>query len=418
MRYEYSDTTQLSPHFNVSEFRCKCGREHEILINPELVSKLEMLYTALDCSRITINSGHRCSYHDKNVGGTGTGQHVNGNAADIVCYGQDGQPISSKIVCCAAQDIGFGGIANITSRYTSTHVDVREGRKWYGNEVISNHTVTDDFHLYYGIPSTTITSGSAVDNHKEGDSMKGIDVSVHNGSIDWNRVKSSGIQFAILRAGYGNSAEQRDKQFEHNYTGAKLAGIPVGAYWYSYAKTPDEARQEAQVCISVLMGKQFEFPVYFDLEQKETLDTGKANCSAMVRAFCDELERAGYWVGLYASRSVLDTHIEEDIKSRYALWIAEWGGQMSYGGSVGIWQYSDKGRVNGINGNVDLDEAFIDYTGKVMANGLNGFNVVNAAETVAAPMPIEVPFPAGVNDSAAVVIQVGDDIYKGTLTKV
>ena len=145
--YEYSDNTQLSPHFNISEFRCKCGKEHETLNNPELIEKLEKLFTALKCSKIIVTSGYRCAAHDKNVGGSGTGQHTLGNAADICCYGQDGQPISSKVVCCKAQDIGFRGIANITAAYIYTHVDVREKGKWYGDEVHGNSTEIGRAHV-------------------------------------------------------------------------------------------------------------------------------------------------------------------------------------------------------------------------------------------------------------------------------
>lgn len=121
--------------------------------------------------------------------------------------------------------------------------------------------------------------------------MKGIDVSVHNGNIDWNRVKNAGIAFAILRAGYGRVASQKDAKFEANYAGAKAAGVPVGAYWYSYAITPDEARLEAEICVSILRGKQFEYPLWFDLEERSALNTGKANCSAMIRAFCEVLKK-------------------------------------------------------------------------------------------------------------------------------
>ena len=237
--------------------------------------------------------------------------------------------------------------------------------------------------------------------------MRGIDVSVHNGAIDWRRVKNAGIDFAILRAGYGKVVSQKDKKFEENYNGAKAAGIPVGAYWYSYARTVDEARQEAETCISILRSKQFEYPIFFDVEEKATLNTGKANCSAMIRAFCEVLEKAGYWVGLYTSRSVLGTHIEDDINTRYALWAAEWGAGLNYSGSVGIWQYSDKGKVDGINGYVDLDEGYVDYARIVKEKGLNGF----AASTPAADAP------ANEQKSAAVILQIGDDIYKGTLTK-
>ena len=118
--YGYDDRTQLSAHFNASEFRCKCGQAHDFQLSDELVGKLEQLYAALNCSKIIVTSGFRCVTHDKSVGGSGTGQHTIGRAADICCYGQDGQPISSKLVCCKAQDIGFSGIANITAAYQYT----------------------------------------------------------------------------------------------------------------------------------------------------------------------------------------------------------------------------------------------------------------------------------------------------------
>ncbi len=401
--YDFNDSTQLSPHFNVREFRCKCGKNHETLISDELIQKLEMLYDSLNCSKIIVTSGYRCEQHDKNVGGSGTGQHTLGNAADICCYGQDGQPISSKIVCCKAQDIGFSGIANITAAYIYTHVDVRPNSKWYGDEVHGNSTVTDDFYKYFGMDGT---------DNKERDKMngmKGIDVSVHNGNIDWERVKKAGIQFAILRAGYGKLASQKDKKFEDNYAGAKAAGIPVGAYWYSYATRPDEAKQEAEVCVYILKGKQFEFPIFFDQEETKTLDTGKANCSAMVRAFCEVLEKNGYWVGLYTSRSMLSTHIEDDIKKRYALWVAEWGSKLNYGGAVGIWQYSEKGGVDGVSGNVDLDEAYVDYTTKVKKAGKNGYGKTE-------PPPTTAPDPKP-DASVSVAVSIGKDTYKGTLVK-
>ena len=397
MKYGYNDNTQISAHFNAAEFRCKCGKEHDFEISTELVEKLEKLRAALNCSSINVSSGYRCVAHDKNVGGSGTGQHTLGNAADICCIGQDGQPISSKVVCCKAQDIGFTGIANITAAYTYTHVDVRLGKKWYGDEVHGNSPVTDDFYKYFG-----------------GEEMKGIDVSVHNGDIDWNKVKADGIDFALLRAGFGRLSKQKDEKFEQNYAGAKAVGLPVGAYWYSYAITPDEAKIEAEVCVSILAGKQFEFPVFFDQEEKAVLDTGKANCSAMVHAFCEVLEKAGYWVGLYTSRSVLGTHIEDDIKTRYALWAAEWGPKLNYSGTVGIWQYSEKGRVNGINGDVDLDMAYIDYPTKVKATGLNGFSAAKA-EPVPDPSE-EKPFEE--QKTAAVTVEVGGEIFKGVLNKV
>lgn len=144
--YNYNDNAKLSEHFAASEFSCKCGRNHEFKVDDSLVSNLEKLFSKLDCSKIIVTSGYRCVQHDKNVGGSGFGQHVEGTAADICCYGQDGKPISSKLVCCAAQDIGFKGIANINTSYQYTHVDMRVNGKWYGDEVVNYNTVTDDLN--------------------------------------------------------------------------------------------------------------------------------------------------------------------------------------------------------------------------------------------------------------------------------
>ena len=393
--YEYSDKTQLSPHFNISEFRCKCGREHETLNDPELIEKLEKLYAALNCSKIIVTSGYRCAAHDKNVGGSGTGQHTLGKAADICCYGQDGQPISSKIVCCKAQDIGFTGIANITAAYIYTHVDVRPNGKWYGDEVHGNNTVTDDFYKYFG-----------------GEDMKGIDVSVHNGNIDWNKVKADGIEFAILRAGFGRLEKQKDEKFEQNYAGAKAAGISVGAYWYSYAMTPEEAELEADVFLKVIKGKQFEMPVYFDLEEKKQFDLGKEKVSAIMRAFLEKVEKAGYFVGLYGSASSLTTHTADNIKSHYTIWLAHWVDKTNYGGAYAVWQYSEKGKVDGISGNVDLDICYKDFPTIIKGKGLNGCGKASN------PAPAEPePTEPTTDTTATVTVTIGNETYKGTLVK-
>ena len=103
LTYKFDDQPQLSPHFNAREFRCQCGKTHETLIASKLVDKLEQLYSTLNCSKIIVTSGYRCPEHDKAVGGTSSGQHTKGTAADVCCYGQDGQPISSKTVLPTSQ---------------------------------------------------------------------------------------------------------------------------------------------------------------------------------------------------------------------------------------------------------------------------------------------------------------------------
>ena len=362
LTFKYDDNIQITPHFNCKEFRCKCGGKHDFQVNEKLCELLEKLYEELDCSSINISSGFRCVQHDKSVGGSGTGQHTKGNAADFCCVGKDGTIISTKLVCCAAQDIGFTGIANINATHTYTHCDVRTGGKWYGDETKGNSYCIPckDFYTYYGI-----------EKEDEEALKKGIDVSAHQGKIDWKKVN---VDFAILRAGFGKVISQKDEQFEANYSGAKAAGIPVGAYWYSYAMTPDEARQEADVFLEVIKGKQFEYPVYFDIEEQKQLALGKEKVSAIIKAFLEKVEKAGYWVGLYMSASPLTDCVTDDIKSRYAVWVANVGvSKPSYSGTYGMWQYSWKGSVPGINGDVDMDYAYVDYPAKIKERGLNGF---------------------------------------------
>ena len=373
--YDYNDSTQLSPHFNAREFRCSCGKSHETLLASELVDKLEQLYTALNCSKIIVTSGYRCPEHDKAVGGTSSGQHTKGTAADVCCYGQDGQPISSKTVCCKAQDLGFTGIANITNDYIYTHVDVRNtGYRWLGDEVHGNGTVTEDFYKYFGIKKTTETTSV----------LKGIDVSYCQNEVDWDAAKASElVDFAILRAGYGREPNQVDTQFNRNYAACKRLGIPCGAYWFSYAMSADEAKREAQVFLQTIKGKLFEYPVYMDLELAKQFALGKAACSEMADAFLSTMEQAGYYAGLYCSTYYLDKYLSDSVKSRYTIWCAQYASKCTYQNPYGIWQYNVAGStehdiigqksIPGIVGECDMDYCYTDYPSIIKAAGLNGF---------------------------------------------
>ncbi|MBR5361793.1 MAG: hypothetical protein IK134_00500 [Oscillospiraceae bacterium] len=394
--YQYNDNIQLSEHFNSKEFRCKCGKPHEYKVSETLVNNLEVLFGKLDCSKIIVTSGYRCVQHDKNVGGSGSGQHVEGTASDICCYDKDGKPIDSRLVCCKAQDIGFKGIANINMSYQYTHVDMRQNGKWYGDEVVSYSTVTDDFYKYFHIER---------DEEKEDDDMSGalngIDISYCQTKVDWNKVTSD---FVIARAGYGKVASQKDNMFESHYAGAKSRGIPIGAYWYSYATSEAEAEQEADVCLEILKGKQFEYPIFYDVEEKRQFDLGKEKVSAIIRAFLSKVEAAGYWVGLYMSASPLKDFVEDDIRNRYAIWVANTGvSKPSYSGAYGVWQYK-VGTAPGVTGDVDLDYCYVDYPSAIKANGLNGFSKDDTK-----------PAPTTDKDTIDVEIKFNGKTYKGTL---
>lgn len=220
--------------------------------------------------------------------------------------------------------------------------------------------------------------------------LKGIDVSYHNGSLDWNKIKSAGVDFAILRAGYGRVASQKDVKFEEYYNGAKAVGIPVGCYWYSYAKSVSEIQTEAEVFLQAIKGKQFEYPVYLDFEESSQFALGRAKCSEMAKAFLDILENAGYFTGLYSSKSHLETYFTEDILNRYTVWVAHYGvSATTYKYPYAVWQYSETGTLNGISGKFDMNYCYRDDFPEIIQKaGLNGFPkaAISNLETVEKPV--------------------------------
>ena len=166
---------------------------------------------------------------------------------------------------------------------------------------------------------------------------KGIDVSHHQGVIDWDKVKDSGVQFAILRAGYCKEINQIDSKFIQNYNGCKSNNILTGAYWYSYAKSVNEALQEAKICCEILKNKQFEFPVLFDIEEESQSELGKEICSEICKTFCNHLESQGYFAGIYTFDSFAQSNLTDEVKNRYTMAIARVGSEPK--SSYAIWQH-------------------------------------------------------------------------------
>lgn len=245
--------------------------------------------------------------------------------------------------------------------------------------------------------------------------MKGIDVSKYQGQIDFNAVKKSGVEFVIIRAGFGSYISQKDPCFEQNYARAKAAGLHVGAYWFSYANSPEAAAQEARTCAEAIKGKQFDFPIYYDLENEPKsnyypFSKGKEHCSKLVDTFCKELEKLGYFAGLYISRSPLQTHITKEVAERFALWVAEYGSKLNYTGDVGIWQNSSTGRIVGIVGNVDTDISYIDYPSIITKGGFNGFKKQQAAASEAKPTTAKPAATAKAPEYISYKIQKGDTL--------
>lgn len=181
--------------------------------------------------------------------------------------------------------------------------------------------------------------------------MKGVDISQHNGDVDFGRVKSAGIEFVILRAGYGKCISQIDVDFYRNYKNAKENGLKVGAYWYSYASSPDEALLEAKVFCEVVKGLDFDLPLYYDIEENNSLKQATAN----IQTFCNYLESQGYFAGVYANANAFNNFIDSSIKSRYTTWLAHWSDKPAFVSPM--WQNSSTGRIDGVKGYVDTDIA-------------------------------------------------------------
>lgn len=194
--------------------------------------------------------------------------------------------------------------------------------------------------------------------------LKGIDVSSWQGKPDWPKVSNSGVKFAILRIHQKSGV---DTSFEHNYKGCKSNGILIGGYKYSYALTPAQAIDEAEDVLSVLCGRGLDFPVFYDLEWKQQRSLGKQAIENIAVAFLTRIKKAGYKAGIYCN---LDWHnnVLSDALKQYDCWIARYpandngSAQERLRPNVGVgWQYSSKGKVPGINGNVDMDVFYKDY---------------------------------------------------------
>ena len=193
----------------------------------------------------------------------------------------------------------------------------------------------------------------------------GIDVSHYQGEIDWDAVKNSGVTFAILKIGeYWSSSKKVifDQFFERNYQACKRLGIAIGGYFYSYAFNSSEANEEADICLSLIKNKKFELPIFLDVEDKlikNAVANGVASVESLTSAavtFCERMSSAGYQGGVYASRDFFYNYFNIPTLERFAIWLAHYTSvQTDYTGKYDFWQYTSKGSVPGINGNVDLN---------------------------------------------------------------
>ena len=203
-----------------------------------------------------------------------------------------------------------------------------------------------------------------------------IDVSKHQGTFNWNAAYNKGIRHAMIRAGYGSYLSQKDPQFERNVKECERLGIHWGAYWYSYATSPAQAKQEAKVFLQIMKGKKPTMPLAYDIEYEPgILALSNATRTEMVKSFLGEVENAGYYGILYASASFIKSYLNYNSLKQYDVWVASYTSTVNCPLPYGIWQYSSKNPLGipGYGNSLDCNHVYKDYPTIIKNAGLNGW---------------------------------------------
>lgn len=230
--------------------------------------------------------------------------------------------------------------------------------------------------------------------------FRGIDVSYHQGVISWEAVKPN-IDFAILRCGYGGDLESYDdKQFIYNANECTRLNIPFGVYLYSYATNIEEAKSEVAHTLRLIQNYKLRYPVFYDVEDPTYQDgLSSDTLTDICTTYCNQMEAAGYYVGIYSSLNWFQTKLNSSTLARYDKWVAQWNAVDEATFTHGMWQYTSSGSVGGMTGNVDMNLAYYDYPTLIIQNGMNGFPKKDMEEipeempnqSVPEKTPIEIP---------------------------
>lgn len=203
---------------------------------------------------------------------------------------------------------------------------------------------------------------------------KGIDLSTYQRNVNYLSLKASGIEFAIIRSGFGKNESQKDNMFEEHYSGLSSVGIPIGIYHYSYVTSLENSILEAKNCLKFIGNKKIELPVFLDLEENRSKELGKELLTKCIIAFCEEIEKAGFKAGVYANLNWFTNYIDVNkvIEKGFKIWLAQWNEKPTANFPINYWQYTSKGQIHGIQGNVDLDIAYDNV--ETVNNSVDNFN--------------------------------------------
>ena len=202
----------------------------------------------------------------------------------------------------------------------------------------------------------------------------GIDVSRYQGNVNWSSVAAAGKRFAIVRIGSSNnSGLYVDPYFLQNVNGAHAAGLQVGAYYYTYAKTQTEVTRELTLFLSALEGLRLEYPVFVDVEASSITGIGRTQLTGLVKYAMDILIQRKWYAGWYSYTNYINSYLTPGTLANYPLWVADYRSNLGYTGAYTMWQYTGSGTCNGISGAVDLNYSYTNFLPAIQAGGFNGF---------------------------------------------
>lgn len=281
------------------------------------------------------------------------------DGVDVKVYVKDGSAYREATYAdyAKAQTDASVGFYYLESKYTGWQTI--DGKKYYytsEGKRVTGEQVIDGMLYNFDSTGALVTGGGIL----------GIDVSKWNGTIDWDKVKSAGVSYVIIRVGYRGSTQGGlidDANFKKNIEGATKAGLKVGVYFVTQAINETEAIYEASMVLDRIAPYTISYPIFLDVEASggrgDKID--KATRTAVCKAFCKTIANAGYTAGVYANKSWLTDKIDASALSEYKIWVAQYYTSCTYSGTYAMWQYSEKGTISGISGNVDLNYSYLGY---------------------------------------------------------
>lgn len=269
----------------------------------------------------------------------------------------DGKYVLAVVADYYKYNVFYKENENVEYKYTGWQTI--DGKRYYFDK--NGNKVTGD-QVIQGVKYSFGSDGAL----SSGSGVLGIDVSKHNGNINWTEVKNSGVSFVIIRCGYRGSSTGaliEDPKFKANVQGATAAGLKVGIYFFTQAVNQIEAVEEASMTVSLIKNYKISYPVFLDVEasggRADGLDTGTR--TQIVNAYCQTIQNSGYTAGVYANKTWLNSKLNVGSLGGYKIWLAQYAAAPTYNGRYDMWQYSSTGKIGGISGNTDLNISYLGY---------------------------------------------------------